>query len=371
MPGVICALVVVPIAIGARPLSSVLLNRAATLSGLRVRGPVHVVREAGAGFDADVMRAVERDYPRSLQRLDASLYVGLGLLPGGESIRPALRGTVAQSRAYYDPAARVLRVRQSPAPTRRAVLRELVRALVDQNFGLRRATAVRRRDRDASLAAATVIDGVADAASGLRPPPVHGSRFARFLALEENSGSDVGRTLVGRLRYIGGTPAVASALRSFPATTEQVLHLDKFLEREGPMPVALTPVIDDLRLTASETFGELDVRALLRAFDVADADAVADGWSGGRIALYTTATGQQSVALVLRWDTPADAAEWRADAPDYVAAAFPAAQERLCPAVDHCWLTGDRELATVTADDVTVFASGADAELVAAALIKG
>src|SRR5919201_3311615 len=164
------------------------------------------------------------------------------------------------------------------------------------------------------------------------------------------------------------TRSSTASLRTFPATTEQVLHVDKFLEREPALPVSLAPVIRDLRLSRSETFGELDVLALLRAFDLADADSVAAGWGGGRLALYTTADGLQSVALVLRWDTTDDAAEWRAAAPLYVAAAFPDAQERRCPAVEHCWLIGGRELAAASNGDLTVLASGAQGELIAATL---
>jgi hypothetical protein len=259
-------------------------------------------------------------------------------------------------------------VRRRPGPQRNQLLHELVRALVDQNFGLKRVSRLRTRDRDAALAANAVIDGVAALASGLRAPTPRGTPLARFLTLERSAGLDFGHSLVAQLRYLGGKSGVSTALRTFPATTEQVLHVDKFLEREPALPVSLAPVIRDLRLSRSETFGELDVLALLRAFDLADADSVAAGWGGGRLALYTTADGLQSVALVLRWDTTDDAAEWRAAAPLYVAAAFPDAQERLCPAVDHCWLTGDRELAAASNGDLTVLASGAQGELIAATL---
>ena len=365
---VICAALVVPTAAGSAPPGSALLRRASQLSGLKVRRPVPVVPESRKRFEADVTRALDRDYPRAVQRLDDSLYTGLGLLPAQKSIRSALVASAASSRAYYDSKARVLRVRRRPGPQRNQLLHELVRALVDQNFGLKRVSGLRTRDRDAALAANAVVDGVAALASGLRAQTPHGSPLARFLTLERSAGLDFGHSLVAQLRYLGGKSGVSTALRTFPATTEQVLHVDKFLEREPALPVSLAPVIRDLRLSRSETFGELDVLALLRAFDLADADSVAAGWGGGRLALYTTADGLQYVALVLRWDTTDDAAEWRAAAPLYVAAAFPDAQERLCPAVDHCWLIGGRELAAASNGDLTVLASGAQGELIAATL---
>jgi len=365
---VICAALVAPAAADSAAPVPPLLRRASQLSGLKVRRPVRVVVESGTRFEADVTRALDRDYPRTVQRLDDSLYMGLGLLPAQRSIRSALISSAVLSRAYYDARPRVLRERRRPAPTRSAIVHEFVRALVDQNFGLRRVTGLRGRDRDAALAANAVVDGTAALASGLRASAPHGSPLARFLAVEQSAGLDFGRQLVAQLRYLGGKTAVASALRTFPRTTEAVLHLDKFLQREPALPISLAPTIRDVRLSESETFGELDVLALLRAFDLADADTVADGWGGGRLALYATAGGQQSVALVLRWDTSDDAAQWRAAAPLFVAAAFPDAQGRLCPAVDQCWLVGDRELAAASNGDVTVLASGAEGELVAAAL---
>ena len=329
---------------------------------------MRVVVESGSRFETDVTRALDREYPRSLQQADDSFYAGLGLLTEQHSIRSTLVTSAATSHAYYDEGARVLRVRGTPVPRRSDLLYELVRALIDQNFGLRRTWGLRARDRDAALAANLVIEGTAALASGTRPPTARSSPLGRFLALEQDDGLGSGRRLIAQLRYLGGKAAVRTALRVFPPTTADVLHVDKFLQRETALPVTLPKTIGELQLSRSETFGELDVLALLRAFDVANADTVAAGWAGGRLAQYTTADGASSVALVIHWDTPEDAAAWRDAAPVYVAAAFPDAQARLCPAVDHCWLTGDRELASALNGNVTVLTSGAQGEFVAAVL---
>jgi hypothetical protein len=365
---VICAGLVVPVASASAPPGSPLLRRASQLSGLKVRRPVRVVVESGTRFETDVTRALDHEYPRGQQLVDDSLYIGLGLLPAQHSTRSTLVTSATVSRAYYDQTKRVLRVRRNPAPSRSELLHELVRALIDQNFGLRRLWGLRARDRDAALAANMVIDGVASLASGALPSAVGSSRLARFLALEHYDGGVAGRRLITQLRYIGGNAAVHSALRTFPPTTADVLHVDKFLQRESATPVALPKTIVEFQLIRSETFGELDVLELLRVFDVANADTVAAGWEGGRLALYRTGDGETSVALVLRWDTPEDAAEWLAAASTYVAAAFPDAQARHCPAVDHCWLTGDRELASAFSGNLTVLTSGMQGELVAAAI---
>jgi hypothetical protein len=371
---VICAALVAPVAAAAGKPTA--LGQAERLSGLTARRPIRTVAESSARFDVDALRVLDRAYPRSLQRVDDRLYAALGLVPAGASTRALLVAGVRTMNAQYDPTAHVLRVRRNPAPTRAEVVHELVRALVDQNVGLRRLASLRAHDRDASLAANGVVDGLASVASGRRPGPLHGSPVNRFLAVERNAGLGPGRTFVAQLRSVGGSFAVASALRAFPQTTEQLLHLDAFLQRARALAISLPVRVDDRALqtsetlTASETFGELDVRALLRAFALPRSDSVADGWGGGRVALYTGADDAATVAVIMRWRSQADADEWRATVPSLVAVAFPAAQERTCPAVDHCWVLGDRELAAASSGDVTVLASGTAGELVAASLAR-
>ena len=163
------------------------------------------------------------------------------------------------------------------------------------------------------------------------------------------------------LRYLGGRAALTDALRTFPRTTEQLLHVDKFLEREPALPVRLPARAGGLAPGMSETFGELDVRNLLQAFGLRDAAIVAEGWGGGRLALYGDAA-----VIVLRWDTAADAAEWQAAVPRYVAAAFPGAAARTCPPLDACW--GD--VAAGVFGTTSVLASGPQSADVAAALLQ-
>jgi len=294
------------------------------------------------------------------------LYERLGL--AARSVRRQSVGGAHVSRAWYDPSGRRLLLRKTPLPGRAHVINELVRALVDQNFGLRRLQGLRTRDRDRAIAAKAIVDGTAALASGLRASPVGGTPLDRFLQLEGSAGLGPGRALAAELRYLGGHAALSSALRTFPQTTEQLLHVDKFLERERALPVRLPSQIGAVRLSSAETFGELDVRALLRAFDVANASATAAGWGGGRIGLYLSPAREPIAALVLRWDTPEDATEWRNAVARYVTTAFPDASPRDCPPLDRCW-SGSSELAAGVLGETSVFVSGPGAEAVGAALL--
>jgi hypothetical protein len=347
---VICGLVALPAGASASPVLRTLVRDASRLSGFAVKRPVRTTAVSAPLFS----RAWTRDYPAPLRRADATAYRQLGLAEHSVDLE--------KPRAWYDVAAKRLFLQRSPAATRRAVLHEVVRALIDQNYGLARLAGLRTRDRDRWLAANAIVDGTASLASGARAGVARGTPLDRFTALEATAGLGAGRALAAQLRYLGGRSAVASALRTFPQTTEQLLHVDKFLERERALPIRLPAEAGGVRLEFSETFGELDVRSLLQAFRIPGAAATAAGWGGGRMAAYGGLT-----VLVLRWDTPADATEWQAAMPYYVAAAFPDASARTCAPLDACW--GD--VAAGTFGTRTVLASGPGSAVVAAALLAG
>jgi hypothetical protein len=320
-----------------------------------------------ARYDASIVRELERQYPRTLQSVDARLYPRLGLVT--RNIRAHLVDGARSSQAWYDPSARKLLVRKAVSPGRARVIHELVRALVDQNFNLRRLRGLRARNRDAALAARAIIDGTAALTSGVRAARLRGPALDRFLELEDSAGLGPGRQLASELRYLGGRDAIRSALRRFPETTEQLLHIDKFLERERALPVRLDPSVGVFHLSATQTFGELDLQNLLRAVGVPNAPDVAAGWGGGRIGLYQSGPGTIVAALVLRWDTLEDAVEWRGAVPAYVAAAFPGSIARDCPPLDRCW-SSTFDLAAGVLGQTSVFASGPGADVLAAALLK-
>ncbi|MGZ4337355.1 MAG: hypothetical protein ACXVRA_08575 [Gaiellaceae bacterium] len=363
---VICGLVALTTA--GRPAAATnadgLLRKASNLSGLPVRRVVPQRMLAGPQYDAALLRAADREYPRSLRSIDTALYKRLGLMP--RTLQAQLASNGRASRAWYDPLARRLLLRRAPRAQRAWVVNELVRALVDQNFNLRRIAKLRVRDRDRAIAAKSIVDGTAALASGVSANPVRGTPLERFVELD--SGLGAGKALAKELRYLGGPRALASALRLFPQTTEQLLHIDKFLQRERALPVRLPTRIGDWRLSASETFGELDVRSLLRAFGVPNAVAVAEGWGGGRIGIYVSPTGQTTAMLALRWDSVDDSAEWRAAVTRYVGAAFPGATARDCPPLDGCW-SSTWDVAAGVLGSMSVFASGPASDMLAAALL--
>jgi hypothetical protein len=135
-----------------------------------------------------------------------------------------------------------------------------------------------------------------------------------------------GATFVDRLLAEGGWDAVNAAYTDMPASTEQILHPLKYLERDEPSLIALPDPTTALgagwRVVDENTLGELQTAVLLADFDPGEgfnsitgdialpesARNAAAGWDGDRFALWENGDGERET-LVWRsvWDTPQDA----------------------------------------------------------------
>ncbi len=104
----------------------------------------------------------------------------------------------------------------------------------------------------------------------------------------------------------GGAAAVRDAWASPPASTEQVLHPERYFAHEAPRSVTprLAPPPGAWQL-AEGTLGELLLRSLLEP----GAEAAAEGWGGDGWRLYDS--GSRTLLLWRsEWDTPAEAREF-------------------------------------------------------------
>jgi hypothetical protein len=252
-----------------------------------------------------------------------------------------------------------------------------VHALQDQHYSLSRIA--RRPNSDARIAALAATEGHARLVTDVLAPRSLGShggpKLTRFLQLERGFADDVGRRFAADLRNLGGTKAVLGSLSRFPATSEQVFHLDKYLEREPAASIVLPVQAAGMELQGDGSFGELDVRALLAVFGVPRLDHAGAGWGGGRTATYRR-PGAEAVALTLDWDSEQDALEWAEAVASYVNEAFdPATPGPPAPvtcAVTVCWQLGTRGIAFERVGARTGFviaANPADAAAVARALL--
>ena len=99
-----------------------------------------------------------------------------------------------------------------------------------------------------------------------------------------------------------------------PESTEQILHPEKWVAVEGPLPVRLDVELGaGWRRTARGTWGEWQTRELLGG----DADEAAAGWGGDRYELWQRGACAKPpcrendvLAMKWRWDTEKDAREF-------------------------------------------------------------
>lgn len=361
------AAVTPPLALPGPPLELPALTRIASkLSGLTFKRQVKVVVTTAVTMREQTLTALDREYPADQQAYDETLYRALGLLGQRESLHAILVEQQTQGvLGLYDPVTKTAYARKG-SQLRSTIVHELVHALQDQAFDLGRLSALRRGNRDAAYAASAAVEGHATFATqvlgdrvlaltdgsvgGVRLLASHtGSRIRLFLGLEREFPYSTGLRFVSTLHNLGGREAVFGSLRRFPTTTEQIFHIDAFLSREPALPIELPASSGGFALVRDDTFGELDVRALLAVFQIPRLDHVGDGWGGGLSAIYRDPSGAQAVAIRLDWDSALDASQWAEAVATYVNEAFDADIPGFPPTtkctVDSCWAIAGRSIA--------------------------
>ena len=108
---------------------------------------------------------------------------------------------------------------------------------------------------------------------------------------------------------------VNEAHASPPASTEQILHPEKYGAGEEPIVVEIPafagPPWEEWKPVWDSTLGELYLLAYLETFTgFEDAARAAQGWGGDSFALMRGPEGGHLLVWVLEWDTPEDAAEF-------------------------------------------------------------
>ena len=309
--------------------------RVQTLRGLRFRRRPVPARVTGAQARREGLEDLDRSYPAARRRADEEVLKLLGLIGARVDLR-AVEGSVFGEgvAGYYDPRSKRLRIVDSPATANHALgevtlAHELTHALEDQRFGL----ADTAGDDDRALGRLALVEGSATMVMEQYLLRYLGTGGALASLLNTDTGPKLPRFLQDQLLfpYLGGMRFVQALLARAggrwtlvnladrirqPDSTEQVLHPDKWIRIETPLPVrAAEPRRGPgWRRTAAGTWGEWATRELL-----GDPRAAA-GWGGDRYVLYQrpapgcAAPCRRADVLVMRWrwDTPRDARQFLA-----------------------------------------------------------
>ncbi|RLB48929.1 MAG: hypothetical protein DRH23_07620 [Deltaproteobacteria bacterium] len=324
-----------------------LVRAAASVRQLKLRRPVTIEIEDGDAI-ANSLRSQIEDAEIERARL---VYGALGLLDVDADLHSLFAGVLGeQVIGYYDPDTGRLVIREDvmaglagafgPEQTQEArlvLVHELVHALQDQRLGLGESYQ-KERTADEDNAFRAVVEGdatLAMLAHALRQQGIPLSAatdgiqqmgdYVDLNALVRGEKLDAapailrvtlvapglrGLQFVAALQGRGGWPAVNNAHRRPPATTEQVLHPEKYFAREPGEQIEIPDngavLAAGFKRVEGDTLGELELAVYLgQGRPSGTDDEAAAGWAGDRLAVYS----RRSEVAVIWWTTWDDDAE--------------------------------------------------------------
>ncbi|MDX1992811.1 MAG: hypothetical protein SF029_10490 [bacterium] len=158
----------------------------------------------------------------------------------------------------------------------------------------------------------------------------------------------VGLVFVQALVEAGGWETVNNAYEDLPQSTEQIIHPDRYLNRDVPQEVEVVDAIEALEgdgwvTLAERTLGEFYLRRyLVNLLPPSLVNQAATGWGGDRYILYYNENAdERAFVLNLAWDTPEDAAEFTDAYRDYAALRTESetpVEDALVPDNASCWV---------------------------------
>ena len=261
--------------------------------------------------------------------------------PNSQRITGSQEADLPNLPPYYDPADRSINIPrpeylQEGADLESIMAHELTHALQDMHFDLDRLlTSATNSDQliarqalveggatlvellvenaRADMAPDSILQRVINDALNVMPP----EGPPGFLFEQYHTPYVRGQAFVFALKRYGGWDAVNRAYINLPASSEHILHPDKYIAGESPEKIALPalarePFAGDWESLDRNTLGELGFRNIFNAFDIDTARVAAAGWHGDQYAVFKHRQENNTFAFVLftTWDTEQDATEF-------------------------------------------------------------
>jgi hypothetical protein len=296
--------------------------------------------------------AFDRENPPEIVRANERLLKGLDLIPKDASLtKMYIDMQSSQVAGFYDSDAKELFVVSRSGtlgPTERVTFaHEFTHALQDQAYDLNHFDLQEVGEGDRGLARLSLIEG--DATSVMTVWAQANLNLVELLQLGQEASDpkameilnglpaiiregalfpyEAGFNFVLSLQATGGQPAIDDAFDDPPASTEQILHVEKYEAREKPQSVTLPEGIarrmgTGWKETLQDTMGEFQLGFWLRegTGQKGVADDAAAGWGGDRIALLEGPNEAWAILWLTSWDTEQDAREFRDAAADTIGA---------------------------------------------------
>ncbi len=309
---------------------------------LELKDPINVATISQADYSSQAVDDLDVDYPPDERAQDTRILVAFGLLPPdqdlGEAYVELLGGSVA---GYYDPYTGEMVIVSLGASDEFGAFdqvtyaHETVHALQDQNFDLAALLdSEQAMTTDESLALRALVEGdatVAELDFLLSDPTLAREYLAEVQDMDLDAGmlDDLPPFLVGTLMFPydqgyefvqflydeGGWDLINAAYDDLPASSEQVLHPEKYLA--GELPIAVE-VADHSSLLGADwteidqdTLGEFVISIILGESELSasQVERAANGWGGDA---YSVIASDDELAVTWEtvWDTEQDATEF-------------------------------------------------------------
>jgi hypothetical protein len=328
----------------------------------RVRGlpflmDVPVKKMSPADFQVQMMRDMKRAFGEGdqLAHMEKLLQV-LRVLPEGMTIEALTRDffpeTVAANYDTVDKKISFLKTYKNPATMRAVMVHELTHALQDQHFNLNHLVLSSELTFDRLLALGALVEGDAkNTEMSFSAGP-----FLKGMTLEaiQQFGNMQAQNYLRRMKdfprgiarpfifqYLDGLVFVEAvkrdgdgfssidlAYRDPPQTTEQILHPERYLERDHPTVIVPPDMPAGYEVLVENTLGELGVSIVLSGhLGKAYQASMAAGWDGDRILLLGSEGAEPMLVWYSTWDTKEDAHEFGLAAAQMLRLRHPEADE--------------------------------------------
>ncbi|MCI0488406.1 MAG: hypothetical protein L0229_17595 [Blastocatellia bacterium] len=326
-----------------------ILKDVSRIRRLEIKRPVKSGFKTHDEIEQSVVRDLdENTTPQEFEATQKTL-IKLGLIAADFQLRDYVVKLLREQVAgFYEPKTQEFYLAAwLPVSEQKTVIaHELVHALQDQHFNLRRFEKWPKGDSDAELAAHALVEG--DATIIMFQYAAEQQQFLLDVTkipsltdrlLEQTDSEDDAKypVLAGapsvlreslQFPYVYGVGFVQAVLKkhswevlnlsytNLPHSTEQIMHPERFFMRDEPVKIEMSDLLPAMgkgwkRLDA-DVNGEFGYRVVLAEFiNKNTAGLAAEGWGGDRYGIYEDSrTGALLLAQYTAWDTAKDAREF-------------------------------------------------------------
>jgi hypothetical protein len=320
------------------PRIAAVLAEVSSLRKLPIKAKVRTQVVDRATVLAKSKKKLAEELPPGVLERQGDAYRALELVPADYDLEEGLLELLTSRVAgFYDPDEKSMFLLDdlSSRQDDETLPHELVHALQDQSFDIGPMLDYAPGQNDRLTAAQHLVEGDATIygflhAYGEDFRVEHSALRAAFYNPTALSSADTPRFLLGSLvspyvegyifveslRLAGGSSSIDAAFKRLPASTEQILHPEKFASREAPLPVpplTATSLGEAWKPLYDDTNGELGLRLMLEQWTSEPIAAkAAAGWGGDRLVVFGSGSGKTrtaALAFITRMDSDNDAIE--------------------------------------------------------------